>query len=142
MRNIPVFGREQYFLDRESGISVDISKLSKLPGVHTHDFHELFIVEEGSALHMVNDSVEMVSKGDIFLIRPSDVHCYNFYRSDDFEICNITFGDAVYREISDFLGQNEALSELDTIARPPHRKLGYLEAEFIIKNIASIGTSC
>ena len=95
MRHIPVFGREQYSLDRESGISVDVSKLSTLSGVHTHDFHEFFIVAEGSALHMVNNSVELVSKGDIFLIRPSDVHCYNFYRSDDFRICNIAFGDAV-----------------------------------------------
>ena len=140
MRHIPVFGREQYFLNRESGISVDVSKLSTLPGVHTHDFHEFFIVAEGSALHMVNNSVELVSKGDIFLIRPSDVHCYNFYRSDDFRICNIAFGDAVYREVADFLGQPEALSGLDATARPPHRKLGYMEAEFIIKSIVGIGS--
>ena len=137
---MPVFGKEQYFLDRESDISVDISKLSKLPGVHTHDFHEFFIVAEGSALHMINDSVELVSKGDIFLIRPSDIHCYDFYRSDDFEICNIAFGDSVYGEVADFLGEKEALAALDAFARPHHRKLGYLEAEFLIKRIIGIGT--
>ena len=67
---IPVFGKEQYPLNRESGLSYTISDIYKHVPIHTHNHYELFIISEGTAYHMINDSVQTVRKGDLFFLRP------------------------------------------------------------------------
>ena len=46
---IPVFGKEQYPLNRESGLSYTISDIYKHVPIHTHNHYELFIISEGTA---------------------------------------------------------------------------------------------
>ena len=65
---IPVFGKEQYPLNRESGLSYTISDIYKHVPIHTHTHYELFIISDGAAYHMINDSVQTVRKGDLFFI--------------------------------------------------------------------------
>ena len=77
---IPVFGKEQYPLNRESGLSYTISDIYKHVPIHTHNHYELFIISEGTAYHMINDSVQTVRKGDLFFIRPNDMHSYFIIR--------------------------------------------------------------
>ena len=67
---IPVFGKEQYPLNRESGLSYTISDIYKHVPIHTHTHYELFIISEGVAYHMINDSVQTVRKGICFLYAP------------------------------------------------------------------------
>ena len=74
---IPVFGKEQYPLRKESGLSYTISDIYKHVPLHTHNHYELFIISEGTAYHLINDSVQTVKKGQHFSmkadkIRPSD----------------------------------------------------------------------
>ena len=59
---IPVFGKEQYPLNRESGLSYTISDIYKHVPIHTHNHYELFIISEGTAYHMINDSVQTVRR--------------------------------------------------------------------------------
>ena len=73
---IPVFGKEQYPLRKESGLSYTISDIYKHVPLHTHNHYELFIISEGTAYHLINDSVQTVKKGDLFFIRPNDMHSY------------------------------------------------------------------
>lgn len=54
---IPVFGKEQYPLRKESGLSYTISDIYKHVPLHTHNHYELFIISEGTAYHLINDSV-------------------------------------------------------------------------------------
>ena len=70
---IPVFGKEQYPLRKESGLSYTISDIYKHVPLHTHNHYELFIISEGTAYHLINDSVQTVKKGDLFFIRPNDL---------------------------------------------------------------------
>ena len=140
MEHIPVFGRENFFLDPECGIACNISRISTLPGLHTHDFFELFVVVDGKALHMVDKSVELVERGDLFLIRPHDVHCYNFYNSSDFLLYNLAFSNEICSDICLFLGQEEKIRNLCESSHPPRRHLGYLEIEYITSCIKEIGT--
>lgn len=44
--------------------------------LHTHDFYEIFLVAEGKAIHEVNGSSQLLSKGSLVYIRPSDTHYY------------------------------------------------------------------
>ena len=46
---IPVFGKEQYPLNRESGLSYTISDIYMHVPIHTHNHYELFIISDGTA---------------------------------------------------------------------------------------------
>lgn len=109
---IPVFGKEQYPLNRESGLSYTISDIYKHVPIHTHNHYELFIISEGTAYHMINDSVQTVRKGDLFFIRPNDMHSYNFYHSENFCVRNLGFSTQVLRNVSLFLEQEEKMDKL------------------------------
>lgn len=95
---IPVFGKKQYPLNRESGLSYTISDIYKHVPIHTHTHYELFIISDGAAYHMINDSVQTVRKGDLFFIRPNDMHSYNFYHSENFCVRNLGFSTQVAPE--------------------------------------------
>ena len=109
---IPVFGKEQYPLNRESGLSYTISDIYKHVPIHTHTHYELFIISDGAAYHIINDSVQSVRKGELFFIRPNDMHSYNFYHSENFCVRNLGFSTQVLRNVSLFLEQEEKMDKL------------------------------
>ena len=117
---IPVFGKEQYPLNRESGLSYTISDIYKHVPIHTHNHYELFIISEGTAYHMINDSVQTVRKGDLFFIRPNDMHSYNFYHSENFCVRNLGFSTQVLRNVSLFLEQEEKMDKLINSEMPAY----------------------
>ena len=88
---IPVFGKEQYPPRKESGLSYTISDIYTHVTLHTHNHYELFIISEGTAYHLINDSVQTVKKGDLFFIRPNDMHSYSFFHSENFCVRNLAF---------------------------------------------------
>lgn len=59
--------------------------------LHTHTFYELFLVSKGMAIHCINGSTQLLSEGSFVLIRPGDVHKYDFFNQYDFELINIGF---------------------------------------------------
>lgn len=109
---IPVFGKEQYPLRKESGLSYTISDIYKHVPLHTHNHYELFIISEGTAYHLINDSVQTVKKGDLFFIRPNDMHSYSFFHSENFCVRNLGFSTQVLRNVSLFLEQEEKMDKL------------------------------
>ncbi len=84
---------------------IEYGKQEKNVFTHTHhDFMELVIVLEGSAIHVVNNEEFVVSKGDVFVVGNDITHSYR--NSDNFLICNI-----MYRE-NDFFVNNGDVSLL------------------------------
>lgn len=59
--------------------------------LHTHAFFELFLVSKGKAVHCVNNATQLLTEGSFVLIRPEDVHRYDFFNQYDFELINISF---------------------------------------------------
>ena len=57
--------------------------------IHTHDFYELFLVSHGGAIHAVNGRSQLLSEGSFVLMRPRDVHRYDFFNNADFELLDI-----------------------------------------------------
>ena len=80
--------------------------------LHTHNHYELFIISEGTAYHLINDSVQTVKKGDLFFIRPNDMHSYSFFHSENFCVRNLGFSTQVLRNVSLFLEQEEKMDKL------------------------------
>ncbi len=43
---------------------------------HNHDYAEVFWIKEGSGIHLINGEKHLVSKGIMYLIRPTDTHTF------------------------------------------------------------------
>jgi|LUMP01.1.fsa_nt_gb AraC family cel operon transcriptional repressor len=59
---------------------------------HTHNYYELFLVEQGSTIHKVNGKNETLNKGALVFVRPNDVHAFKSSKTDGCRIINIMFG--------------------------------------------------
>lgn len=66
---------------------------------HSHDFPEMFWVEDGSGRHFVNGELAPLSKGAIVLMRPSDSHGYRDLRGGSMRITNLAYSPEARRHI-------------------------------------------
>ena len=57
--------------------------------LHSHDFFEYFLVVGGRALHVVNQTTQLLKRGSLVLVRPDDEHCYKDYGSQSFVFLNV-----------------------------------------------------
>ena len=59
-------------------ICLDLFQRSNSKGIawseHSHDFYEVFWIEEGYCLHRLNGIETVLSKGDIIFLNPGDIH--------------------------------------------------------------------
>ena len=59
--------------------------------LHTHDFAEVFWVEDGSALHTINGHAQVLGAGSLVTIRPSDAHMLAQHGNVPFTLVNLAF---------------------------------------------------
>lgn len=76
--------------------------------LHTHDFYELFLVPQGSAVHVINGQTQLLTEGSLVLIRPADTHRYEFLNSSDFEIINIGIPFTAFLRLCQYLEVDRA----------------------------------
>lgn len=89
--------------------------------LHTHDFYEFFLVTKGRATHVVNKSVQIVERGSLVFVRPSDEHCYDFYKSQYFEFYNVGISVDMFKSLNGLFSGHAV--ELDRSKLPRHVKL-------------------
>lgn len=65
--------------------------------LHYHDFAEISWVEEGEGINILNNKRINISKGDLFLIRPNDQHCYHIKNKNGFTLLNIAIPFSTYQ---------------------------------------------
>ena len=73
---------------------------------HTHSFMEVFYIIKGSIQHKVNDTTETLCAGDMYFLRPGDVHC--FFR-ESHNTCvhrDIMFTAALWDKTLDYIDNN------------------------------------
>lgn len=93
------------FVDMEAGCSYRyVHSDTEYFRPHYHDYFELFLMLEGTALHKVNGSKIKLPKGSLVLIRPNDSHDYLCIDGKPFSFLNITFTADTARQIFDYLG--------------------------------------
>lgn len=139
MGHVPVYGKEHTFLDEKTGLLFRNSHFSETASIHTHTFYEFFIVANGSALHLVNDSIQTITQGDLIFIRPKDTHSYQFYYSEDFRIINLGFSEQLYQHVQLFLDHTVMLHRLVDAELPVCIHTGTEERESIILDFQQIG---
>lgn len=90
--------------DRKSFNNICISHSSSLNGsypLHEHDFHELVFILKGTGVQNINAVDYIVSAGDVFVLKGSDVH--GFKEAENIEIFNIGYMDEVLLNYQSFL---------------------------------------
>ena len=70
---------------------------------HTHDFYEFTMVEEGDAIHFVNDHYCRVGRGSLTFVRASDCHCFTVFNTEKFTMFNIRLSAGEFAEIDEFM---------------------------------------
>lgn len=140
MGHVPVYGEEHTFLEEQTGLLFRNSHFSETASIHTHTFYEFFIVAEGSALHLINNSIQTIKQGDLIFIRPRDIHSYQFYYSEDFRIVNLGFSEQLYQQVQLFLDHTAMLQKLENAELPACIHTNAEERESIIMDFQKIGS--
>ncbi|WP_181397669.1 AraC family transcriptional regulator [Gracilibacillus dipsosauri] len=68
------------------------------PPIHAHDFIELVYVTEGEAEHLFEGEHYPLSKGDVFIINPGEVHTYQVKPNSELGIVNCLFMPSLFNE--------------------------------------------
>jgi len=70
-----------------------------LPGLHTHDYAEVFWVNDGCCCHTINGQDEILGAGDLIFIRPGDRHLVRGNGRSGFSFTNLAFPAAVLEDL-------------------------------------------
>lgn len=69
--------------------------------LHTHDFYELVIILDGTAIQCINYEKFVVSAGDVFIIKENDAH--GFEKAKNLQLFNIGYQSEILLEDEEFL---------------------------------------
>jgi AraC-like DNA-binding protein len=105
------------------GYCTIINNQQQMGHMHSHDYYEVFLVIEGSAVHTVNKNNFLIAKGSLVFVRPDDAHCYTTPMSKDFRFINMIIVPDLIRQLSDFLGKGYDLGRLLEDEHPAQRDL-------------------
>ena len=91
---------------------------------HSHDFYEMICVLSGSCVHSVNGAETRCTEGDLFFLRPSDLHALG----GQTEGTNVAALSVIPSEVEKFLcayglSDDPALSGAPPTDAPPHVRL-------------------
>jgi len=89
------------------------------PEEHRHDFYELVYVVHGQGIHRIGGTAYTIHPGDVFVIRPGDVHQYMLSGDYGVEIINCLFSAAYVAEALEL--DREGLEQLPYL-RPFYRE--------------------
>ena len=76
-----------------------------LGGLHTHDFYEVFLINTGRVLHLINGEKQVLYEGALVFIRPNDIHNYELFEDDSFQLANLGFSKETADDLFEFLCQ-------------------------------------
>lgn len=79
-------------------IGETVLKDSAATYLHTHDFFELFLMEEGEIYHFINGSQSVMRKGDLYFVRPKDRHCFQKGNCKKAQFINMAFSPAIFQK--------------------------------------------
>ncbi|MDR0426769.1 MAG: AraC family transcriptional regulator [Clostridiales bacterium] len=71
--------------------------------LHDHDFYEVFYMVDGEIEHTVNGHRETLIKGDIYFLKPSDVHIFDRSGANHSLHRDLVFSRSYFKHICDFI---------------------------------------
>jgi AraC family transcriptional regulator, dual regulator of chb operon len=137
----PLFLRSKEIIDQQTEIHYAYHRsLKTITSTHRHDFYELFFIVKGKALHRVNGKNEVIEEGTLVFIRPDDIHSYEKYDPEGFELINLAFTESTLKSLMNYFGEGFNSSRLIKSSYPPELKLPQIEKELLISRFNSLNT--
>ncbi|MDO3411786.1 AraC family transcriptional regulator [Saccharibacillus sp. CPCC 101409] len=100
-------------------------------GMHTHDFFELFLILQGSVVHVINGQRLLLNENTLVFIRDRDAHCYEQATDGDCRFINLSFCREVIDDLIAFLGSGFPSGRLLEPELPPTLLLSRTEKEYV-----------
>lgn len=73
---------------------------------HYHNTYEVYYLYSGDRYYFIKDKTYHVTRGNLVLVKPYDIHCTNNYSSSGYDRCLIMFKRSFIRELEADLGTN------------------------------------
>ena len=105
---------------------------------HWHDYYEIFLMLEGSTLHKVNGTQQMLTEGYLVFIRPGDVHKYECKEKCRF--LNLAFSKETMNELISYFGSGFNAQRILDSKYPPISVLTAGEKGRMFKKFQEINT--
>lgn len=86
---------------------------------HDHDFYEFLLIKNGMAVHYINGEREIISEGELMLIRPDDCHKFLRLHNNDMTLMSFSVCYELMDDITKFLGIK--ISNLHKSKMPPKK---------------------
>lgn len=90
---------------------------------HWHEYYEVFLMLEGTAIHKVNGASIHLSKGSLVFIRPQDCHDYALEEGTSCSFLNLTYSVETVESVFSFLGDGFPANALLNSKYPPEIRL-------------------
>ena len=125
-------------LDPASGLCYNlVTQANVYLGLHAHDFYEVFLMVEGTALHCINGERQVLRAGTLVLIRPDDTHAYEMVAGGRCQFINVAFETALFEALMRYLGDPSLAGRLTQPSRLPHVSLAQTEAGLLRARLSS-----
>ena len=105
---------------------------------HYHDYYELFVLLDGSAVHLINGTREVLRRGAVVFIRPLDTHDYICEDGKPFSMLNFTFTAETAASLFEYLGEGFGTEHLLRAELPPEAHLSEDDFKWFTAQMASI----
>ncbi len=86
---------------------------------HDHDFYEFLFIKSGMAIHYINGEREIISEGQLMLIRPDDCHKFVQMQNNDMTLISFSVSYELMDDVSKFIGIK--ISNLHKNKFPPQK---------------------
>lgn len=121
---VKILNKER-FVDMRTEISYRIvySKTERFTE-HAHDYYEIFVMLSGRTKHTVAGKTLQIGEGDVFFIRPRDVHKFTPISENEFSFINLTFTEETFLDMAAYLGAGFPTATLTEAEESPTSHLG------------------
>ena len=118
----------QRFVDQEIGCNYRyVYSETERFRPHWHEYYEVFVMLEGTAVHKVNGATIKLQKGTLTFIRPADCHDYIVEKDGSCSLLNITYSTETVEEVLTYLGAGFPVAALLEAPLPPEVRLSEYE---------------
>ena len=129
MSHVPRLVEGRIINSPSHGYASIITNPQQLIKIHCHSYYEIFLIAQGSGTHLINSVKIPLATGDLYFIRPNDVHCY-INTTNNFKMINIILPEYEFDHLTTYLG-SVFRENLLTPSLPPHASITHRD----LKNI-------
>jgi AraC family cel operon transcriptional repressor len=130
---------EALHIDPELGGNVNfIASVRYTPPLHCHEFFEFLMITEGECLNNVNGSVQNLKEGSLVLMRPDDMHSYDYNGGGDCKFVNVFCTVNLMEEVIGYLGAGQKFPALVSCKMPPCVNLSPQEKDHFISQCENL----